>query len=395
MIELLVKIFVKNSNNTENPHVRESYCVLAGTIGIICNLGLFLIKLMAGAVMGSIAVISDAFNNLSDMGASVVSIIGARLSNMKPDREHPFGHGRIEYISSLIVSFIIMLVGFELIKTSVGKIFQPEMNTFNPWMTGVLIISVVVKFWMYAYNKHLGKKINSGVLLVASRDSINDAIATSAVILTTIIGRYVKFPQLDGIVGTLISVIIMYSGFQIARDTIGVLLGTPPKQETILCIQNHIMSAEGIVGIHDLVVHDYGPGRVLASVHAEVPDDYDIVRIHEIIDDLERKIEREAGIHMVIHMDPISVNCEITNRTKEIVVAAIKEIDEKMNIHDFRMTDGVENINLIFDVEVPFEYENIENLPRIIGDKMRSIDSRYSVVVNIDRMYADINHTKK
>ncbi len=387
MIKFLVKLFIKNNEDTKNPIVREKYCVLAGVLGIICNLFLFIVKLIIGTIIGSIGVVSDAFNNLSDIGSSLVSIIGAKLSNMKPDKEHPFGHGRFEYISSLIVSFIIMMVGFELLKSSVEKILNPQEMNLNFGLIAILIIAVFVKFWMYLYNKKLGEQIDSGVLLATSKDSLGDAIATLAVISTTILGGYIKFYYLDGIIGTLVSIMIMWAGFQIARDTIGVLLGTPPKPETINGIKNQILAADGIVGVHDLVVHDYGPGRVMASVHAEVPDDYDIVKIHEIIDELERRIGTEMGIHMVIHMDPISVDCEITSKTKEMVIKVIKEIDERMNIHDFRMTNGEQNVNLIFDIEAPFDYKKVEKLPEIVAKKLRDINPKFNSVIHVDTIY--------
>ena len=387
MIKLLSKFFIKNSENVTDGIVREKYSILAGIIGIICNLFLFALKAVIGTVMGSIAIISDAFNNLSDTGSSLVSIIGSKLSNARPDKEHPFGHGRLEYISSLIVSFIIMLVGFELLKASVTKIFKPEDVSYNPILAIILCVSVLVKLWMYKYNKFLGNKISSGVLLATARDSLNDTIATSAVVVTTIVNNYINFPELDGIVGTVVSVLIMYSGFEIARDTIGVLLGTPPTPELIKSINDYIISAEGIVGVHDLIVHDYGPGRIIASVHAEVPDSENVVKIHETIDALEHQIEREMGIHMVIHMDPVAADCERTSQLKAIVLETVKSIDEKLNIHDFRMTDGENNINLIFDLEVPIEYDNHEKLKNIIRDKLKEADDRFSVVIDVDTVY--------
>ncbi len=387
MIKILLKIFVKNYDETDNPKVRECYSVLAGVLGIICNCLLFAIKLVIGGAMGSIAIISDAFNNLSDIGSSAVSIIGAKLSNMRPDKEHPFGHGRFEYISSLIVSFIIMLVGFELLKSSFVKIFKPEAVSFSVPMVIILALSVSVKVWMYLYNSFLGKKIDSGILAAAARDSLNDVISTSAVILTTIAGNFVNFKPLDGIVGTAVSLMIMYSGFQIAKDTIGLLLGTPPDPALVKALEKHITSAEGIVGIHDLIVHDYGPGRMFASVHAEVPDDDDVVKIHETIDRLEQEIRRELDVETVIHMDPITVNSERNDYFKSIVIEVVKGMDARMNIHDFRMTDGESNINLIFDVEVPADYAERPQLREMIMGEIRRRDSKLNTVINIDTIY--------
>ncbi len=387
MIKLFVKYFVKDSENTSDLQVRTSYSVLAGTLGIICNMVLFGIKISVGAAMSSIAIISDAFNNLSDSGTSLVSIIGAKLSAQKPDKEHPFGHGRIEYISSLIVSFIIMLVGFELIKTSVAKIFEPEETNLNFILVAILCASIPIKYWMYSYNKYLGKKINSGVLLATAKDSINDVVSTSAVVVSAILGKVLGLPLLDGIVGTAVSIIIMYSGLKISIDTIGILMGKAPEKETIESIRSYLINTPGISGVHDLIVHDYGPGRCLASVHAEVPDDCDVVKIHEIIDELEQRIEKELGIHIVVHMDPITVNCERTSKLREMVLEIVRCVDGRMNIHDFRMTDGVSNINLIFDIEVPFDVDDVETVKKIINEKIRETDQRFNCVINVDYIY--------
>ncbi len=387
MIKFLIKCFIKQPDDTENPNVREKYCVLAGSLGIICNMILFAVKLAVGSVMGSIAIMSDAFNNLSDTGSSVVSVIGARLSNKKPDREHPFGHGRLEYVSSLIVSFIIMLVGCELLKTSVEKIFSPADVAFSPVLVIVLVLSIPVKAWMYSYNRYMGMRIASGVLLAAARDSLNDVAATSAVVFTSLLGKYMGVGEIDGAVGTVVSVMIIYSGFQISRDTIGLLLGTPPDRTTICGIEKIIMAEKEIHGVHDLIVHDYGPGRKLASVHAEVSDDCNIVEVHEVIDALERKIEQEMGIHTVIHMDPVSVNCGRTAELKEAVLTLAHEIDSRMNIHDFRMTDGKRNINLIFDLEVPADCGSAETVKHELERKIKTLDDRYNAVIKIDTIY--------
>ena len=387
MIKLLVKLFVTRDKNADEAKLREKYCILGGALGIVCNLVLFGLKLAVGSAMGSIAIISDAFNNLSDTGSSVVSVIGAKLSGRKPDKEHPFGHGRFEYVSSLIVSFIIILVGFELLKSSVFKIFHPEKVTFSLPLTVILCISVFVKVWMYLYNRYLGTEANSSLLLATARDSANDVISTSAVIATTIIGKFIDFPPLDGIIGTLVSVMILYSGFEIARDTIGLLLGAPPDPETVKNIRDCIIAGEGIVGVHDLIVHDYGPGRVFASVHAEVPDNSDLVKTHEIIDRLEQKIYHELGIETVIHMDPVSVNCEKTDRLRKLALKTVKSIDGRMNIHDFRITDGHRRINLIFDVEVPADYRETEHLRRRIADSLEALDPRFRAVISLDTIY--------
>ena len=387
MINLLIKLFIRDNERLTDGEKRIKYSVFAGVLGIVCNFVLFILKFTVGSIMSSIAIVSDAFNNLSDMGSSVVAIIGAKLSGKKPDKEHPFGHGRVEYISSLIVSFIIILVGFELLKSSTAKVFSPVSVTLSPVLLGILCLSLPVKFWMYSYNKFLGKKIGSGTLLAASRDSINDVIATGAVILSAVAGEFINFPPLDGIVGTVVSVIIMYSGFRISMDTIGLLLGTAPDKKLIEGIRSRVLETPGVSGVHDLIVHDYGPGRILASVHAEVPDDCDVVEIHEVIDDLEKRIETELGVHIVVHMDPISVRCEQTAEIRELVRGVVKEIDSGMDIHDFRMTNGTNNLNLIFDVEVSPEFSDIDGLKGLISKKLNEKDERFNAVINVDFIY--------
>ena len=316
MIRLIVSKVIRDAENTQDKHVRERYGVLSGALGVLCNTLLFLTKLIIGVLMNSIAIISDAFNNFSDMGSSLVSIIGAKMSNKRPDKEHPFGHGRIEYISSFIISFLIMTVGLELAKSSVDKILHPQPVEFSWALTGILTLSILIKVWMFSYNRYLGRKINSTVLAATAKDSLNDVIATSAVIVSTVIGSFVSFP-VDGIIGLLVSVLVMYTGFGIAKETVGILLGTPPSKELVEKIRDEVLKNEEIKGIHDLIVHDYGPGRVMASLHAEVPDDINIVKIHEAIDETEQRIQRELGIEVVIHMDPIAQHCEETDRLKK------------------------------------------------------------------------------
>ncbi len=387
MIKLIINKFIKDKDNVTDAKVRENYSVLGGVLGIICNFILFAVKIVVGSTMGSIAVISDAFNNLSDTGSSLVSVIGAKLSNKKPDREHPFGHGRFEYISALIVSFFIILVGFELLKTAAEKIFNPDNVDISLPLLVLLTLSVLIKVWMYSYNKYIGEKISSSILIATSKDSINDVISTLAVIITTALTKLINVMWLDGVVGVIVSLIIIKSGIDIARDTIGMLLGMPPQKETVDEIKKIIMSGEHIAGVHDLIVHDYGPGRVMASVHAEVPDNSDIVKIHEIIDGLEKEIEEKMGIHTVIHMDPIAVDCERRNELKKVVVDAVKSIDETLNIHDFRMTDGENTINLIFDVEVPVDFYEREKLEGKIKEKLKNVNQKYNAVITLDHVY--------
>lgn len=388
LIKLLVEKFIPDCENTASLDVREKYGVLGGVLGIICNVLLFGLKLGIGVVSGSIAIISDSFNNLSDCGSSVVALLGAKLSNLRPDSEHPFGHGRSEYVASLIVAFITMLLGFELLKGSVGKIANPTVMSLTPVMAVILILSVLVKVWMYSYNKYLGKKINSSVLIATAKDSLSDVFATVAIVVAAVLAKALHLPVIDGIIGLLVSILIMRTGFGVAMDTIGLLLGKPPEKETVQKINEMVLNGEGIHGVHDLVVHDYGPGRAFASVHAEVPDNYDIVRIHEIIDELEHQITEETGIHMVIHMDPVAVDCERTNAIRAQVIEVVKGYDKRLNIHDFRMTDGENRINLIFDLETPPDLlDGKKDVGGDIAKLLAEADKRYKAVINVDRIY--------
>lgn len=388
MIKLLIRWFIRDYDHVEDKKVREAYSVLSGILGIICNLVLFVVKFTIGLIMDSIAIISDAFNNFSDMGSSLIAIIGAKMSNRHPDKEHPFGHGRIEYISALIVSFIIMLVGFELLKSSFQKILHPEAIYFSLPLVTILLLSMLIKIWMFSYNKYIAKRINSGVIKAAAFDSLSDFAATAAVIISTIAGQFISFP-IDGIAGLLVSLFIMYTGFEVAKDTIGILLGTPPNKELVNQLNKIILSADGIIGSHDLIVHDYGPGRTMVSVHAEVPDDVDIIKTHEAIDAIEQQILNEMGIHIVIHMDPISVNCEKTNELKDLVKNIVKDVDERLNIHDFRLVDGEKQINIIFDLEVPYDIpvSKREDLVERIKEKVSMADKRYHAIIQVDNSF--------
>ena len=388
MIKILIKKFIPDYTNVNDKKIREKYGVLSGILGIVCNLFLFSIKLIIGIIMNSIAITSDAINNLSDTGSSIVSIVGAKMSNRQPDREHPFGHGRIEYISSFIVSMIIMIVGFELLKTSVSKIIHPEPIKFSLVLIVILILSLSVKLWMFSYNTYIAKAINSSIQKAAAADSINDVISTSAVIISTVVGYLFKI-RIDGYIGFIVSVLVLYSGFKIAKDTVDMLLGTPPSPELVKNIQTTVLSGEDVIGVHDLIIHDYGPGRAMASVHAEVPDTVNITKIHEVIDNLEQKVLDELGVHLVIHMDPISNNCEKTKELKEQVIQICAEINTEFTIHDFRITDGENQMNLIFDLVVPFELNSKEKSEAIeaISNKLTEIDPKYNCVIKIDNKY--------
>lgn len=388
MIKYLIKRFVPNFENVNNKDVREKYGILAGTLGIVCNLMLFALKIIIGLLMNSIAIISDAINNLSDMCSSIITIASSKISNIHADREHPFGHGRVEYIASLVVSFIIIMVGIELFKTSVDKIFRPEVVQFSIPLFVILILSILVKVWMYSYNKYIGKQINSSVMEATATDSLNDCVATTAVIVSLAVGRFTSFP-VDGVMGVIVSLLIVCTGIKVAKEIIDVLIGQPASKELINEITNLVISKDGIVGVHDFMAHDYGPGVIVASLHAEVPDDINIVKIHETIDAVEKEVNEKYGVLLVIHMDPISLNCEKTTTTREEIKKIVTDMNPEFSIHDFRMVDGENSINLIFDLVLPVEMKNEERKKILeeIEKKVKEIDSRYNIVVQIDNGY--------
>lgn len=314
MIKIFIKKFIKDYQNVSDKQVREAYVVLSGVLGIVGNLILFGIKLSIGLFINSIAVISDAFNNLTDLGSSSIAIISAKLSNRPADDQHPYGHGRFEYISSLIVSFIIFSIGLQLLGSSVEKIRNPEEVLFSSVSIFILIISVLLKLWMYSYNKYIGKVINSSINKATAYDSLNDAIATGAVIITTVLGRYIDLP-IDGLAGVAISILILYTGFSIAKETVNLLLGTAADPELVESINTFLTRGKQVLGIHGLKVHDYGPGRVLASVHVEVPATASILDVHSEINELEEMIAEQLGVRIVIHVDP--VDPDLFNRTSD------------------------------------------------------------------------------
>lgn len=389
MYKLLLKRFVKDYENVSDPAVRRSYGMLSGVLGIICNVLLFGVKISVGFLMNSVAVISDAFNNLSDMTATVVSMLGIRLSGKKPDKDHPYGHGRFEYISALIVSFLIMLVGFELLKSAVDSIFNPtESTSLNVLTVVLLILSIPVKFFMYGYNKYMGKKISSNVLLATAADSLNDCISTAAVIVSAIVDGLGLLPfKIDGYVGAAVSVLIMKAGFEIAKDTVNDLLGQAPDEEILRELRETVLSVPEIVDIHDLIAHDYGPGRMFASLHAEVSADSDIVAAHEAIDAVEKVVYENLGCTLTIHLDPIEIDNEELNEIKDRILHSLYESNVSWRFHDVRMTRGVKNMNVIFDLVVPYEVSD-EKTDAVIGKlktDVASINSIYNCVIQIDR----------
>lgn len=389
MIRYLIKRFIKNADRVSDEKVRSDYIMLSGVLGILCNALLFVLKLLIGLGMGSMAIVSDAFNNLSDLSTSAISAATAHLSRQKPDHEHPFGHGRLEYLASLIVSFVIMFVGFELLRSSLGKLTSPDELNFSWVSLGILGASVLVKVWMFSYNRYMGKQISSTVLSAASTDSISDVCATGAVIAATLLSRFVFTDcpfSIDGAMGIAVSLLIMKAGFSVAKETADLLLGGPPDPVLVDAISSHVLQGEGIVGIHDLIVHDYGPGRCFASVHAEVPDDGNMVQLHEEIDRIEQTVLRETGTVLVIHMDPVRVGDAYVDGIKEMVKSVITRVNPAYTIHDFRITDGVQRINVIFDMVVP-RAENEEQTQanvEAIKQAIKALDPRFAAVINID-----------
>ena len=355
MIDLLARLFIRNYQQLADPAVRRAYGSLCCIVGICLNVLLFAGKYFAGLLSGSIAITADAFNNLSDAGSSLVTLLGFRLGGKKPDPEHPFGHGRLEYISGLVVSGLILLMGMELLRSSIQKIVDPQPIESSPLVLIILVVSVLVKVYMFIYNSRTGRRIDSAAMRATGMDSLSDCIATTVVLLAMLIARYTGL-QVDGWAGILVSAFIVWAGFNAAKDTISPLLGSPPAQELIDRIEDIVMAHDEVSGIHDLVVHDYGPGRLMISLHAEVSGDGDIYELHDAIDSIEQELNRELGGETVIHMDPVAVDDERVNTVRHELSSLLREqLDERVTIHDFRMVQGPTHTNLIFDAVLPYD----------------------------------------
>lgn len=389
MIKLLAGIFIENNKDYKDQKVRSAYGYLCGIVGIVINILLFGGKFIAGFISGSVAVTADAFNNLSDAGSSVISLIGFRLASQKPDPHHPFGHGRFEYIASLIISMVIIMMGFELGKDSVIKIINPAEVEYSALTFWVLGISILAKFYMFIYNRSIGKKIDSSTLKATATDSISDTVSTLAVLVSAILTF--KFGILiDGWVGLAVAGFIMFAGISSAKETIDSLLGTPPDEEFCKSVEDIVLSHDGMIGIHDMIVHNYGPGRVFISLHAEVPSDGNFVDIHDTIDNIEHDIMRETGCLATIHMDPVDVRDELTNQMKAKVGEIISEIDEQITFHDFRMVSGPTHTNVIFDIVIPYNYKySDEEIVSIIADKIHETNERFFAVIDVDKDFVD------
>ena len=387
MIGFLARRFIQNYQNTADAAVRRAYGVLCGAVGIAINLLLFALKLLAGTLAGSVAITADAFNNLSDAGASIVTLLGFRLAGHKPDTEHPFGHGRIEYISGLIVSLVILLMGFELLRDAVGAILHPEAVECSALTVTILLISICAKCYMYCYNHGVGKKLNAAAMQATAADSLSDCAATTAVLLATLAGHFLHW-QIDGWCGLVVSLLILWAGVQAAKDTLSPLLGQPPTEEFVQQIHDIVMANKSICGIHDLIVHDYGPGRVMISLHAEVPAHGDILALHDEIDNVEKELHDRLGCEAVIHMDPIVTNDETVNAAHEKIAALVRSIDENISIHDFRMVTGPTHTNVIFDAVVPYRCKMSDReAEETIKKAVHELDPHYFAVVQIDKSY--------
>lgn len=395
MINLLSKIFIKNYTEVENPKVRQSYGVLCGLVGIAFNLLLFIGKFFAGFLSGSIAITADAFNNLSDAGSSIITLIGFRLSGQEPDPDHPFGHGRIEYISGLLVSIVILIMAFELVKSSVSKIIHPEELQYSPLIIWILLISILVKCYMFFYNRQISKKINSAAMAATATDSLSDTVATSVVLIATLISHFAGI-SVDGYCGVLVGLFICYAGINAAKDTISPLLGQAPEPEFVQQIQDIVTSHEDILGIHDLIVHNYGPGRVFISLHAEVPANGDILTLHDMIDLIEHELRDTLHCGAVIHMDPVCVDDQETTQRKEEVKGYLQEISETIpysgtlhiSMHDFRLVKGPTHTNIIFDVVVPYDLKLSDSeLIQRITDKIQEHHPNYFAVIEVDKEF--------
>lgn len=385
MTELLVRFFIKTPERVEDSSVREAYGILAGFVGIACNLILCAMKFVIGLLSGSIAIQADAVNNLSDVGSSAVMLIGSKMAGKPADREHPYGHARMEYIAALIIAFFILIVGFELGRESVMKIIAPEPVEFSVAMIAVLVGSILVKLWMSRFTANIGRRINSSTMSAATSDSIADVISTGAILLSSVIG-YFKGVNIDGYIGVVVAGFVLYSGASILRDTISPLMGEAPDPKVVSELTDRILSYDGIIGIHDILVHSYGPGKLIASAHAEVRSDCDLMAIHETIDTAEREVGAQMGVMLTLHLDPVEVDNAVLNETREQIKGILAEIDATLRFHDFRMVRGENRTNLLFDIVVQpgRKPEEIAELKQRVADEAARLNPAYHCILSVD-----------
>lgn len=388
MIALLTRLFVKNREDVSSPQVRRAYGTLVGIVSMIVNILLFAAKLTVGTLIGSMSITADAVNNLSDAGSQIISLISFRISAKPADREHPFGHARIEYIASMLVSLLILFVGLELLRESIAKILHPDPPE-RSWVAAVvLLVSILLKLWLGSFNRRIGKRIRSDVMRATAADCVSDAFATLAVLLSTVV--LLLFPQLplnlDAYMGVIVAVLIMVAGFRILNDAKNSILGEAPSDEIVHQITEIVEGTEGVLGIHDLIVHNYGPGHVIAALHVEVDGKTDIFQSHDMIDNVERRLRRECGIEATIHMDPVVTDDETVDLLRSKTQAAVRLVDDRLRIHDFRCVIGATHTNLIFDVAVPFELKMTDaELEEQIALQIQAFDPTCFAVLTVDR----------
>jgi len=388
MHNFLVKRFIKDYEKTEEPQVREAYGKLAGIVGIVSNAVISAMKIAVGLLFSSIAILADGINNLTDASSSLITLIGFRMAAKPADEDHPYGHARIEYITGLIVSFLIIMLGGQMVKSSVEKIMHPEPLQFSLLAVGVLIASILIKLWQARFNMKMGEAIDSATLKATGADSRNDVISTAAVLVSLLIGKATGY-QLDGFMGVLVALFIIWSGISLIKETSDPLLGLAPDPALVGEIEARIMSHEGILGIHDLVVHDYGPGRVFASVHIEVDANENVMKSHDLVDNIEKDISTELRIHLVAHMDPVDTKDPLTQTVKQQVAEIIETIPEILSAHDLRVVSGYTHHNLVFDIVVaPGCKTSDSQLKEIIERRLKEYDPKYNAVIEVDRNYA-------
>lgn len=387
MTNFLIKLFVKNRTEVKNLKVRNQYAMLSSITGIIVNILLSVFKLFIGVISGSMSIISDALNNVTDAGSSVVTMIGFKMAQKQGDKDHPWGHGRMEYITAFIVDIIIILVGIELFQTSMDKILHPSLPNISNITVILLVIAIFTKLWLFMFYRKIAKTIDSPAIKATSYDSISDAVSTIVVLLSAIVARYFQI-SIDGYVSILVSIFILFTGVKAVKETIDILIGSKPDEEFVKEVFMFTKRYSMIVGIHDMMVHDYGPGRKIISFHAEVPSDCDISKAHDVVDRMEQDIYNEFGCITTVHMDPIVVNNEEINNMRKLTESIVKEINPQFSIHDFRMTDGGERINLIFDLVIPSEKEKEkERIEKMVKEKVKKVNNRCYVVMKIEHAY--------
>ncbi len=387
MNKLLCRLFVKDYQNTSDAAVRENYGKFAGIVGILSNLVLCAGKIIAGIFAGSIAIIADGINNLADASSSVITLIGFKLASMPEDKEHPYGHARYEYIAGMIVSILIVLVGFELGQSSIDKILHPEPLTFNWTVVFVLLLAIGIKIWQALFNIDIGRRINSLTLIATGADSRNDVISTTVVLISVLVGEYTGL-QIDGYMGCLVALFIIWSGIMLVKETMSPLLGEAPDPALVESIRRKACAPEGVLGIHDLVVHNYGPGKIFASIHIEVDADGDLMESHDMVDGIEQEISEELHIMLTCHLDPIKLNDPLVNEMLSLAVEVTSSVDGITNVHDLRVVPGPTRTNVIFDIvkEPDCKYTE-EEIHHIFETAIKEVNPAYQVVINFDKSY--------